>query len=55
MSQLNLPERPDLNYLRDQAKKLLAAYCGGEVDAIDRFRASSPVCGAHPRFTTHNP
>ncbi|MGN6519968.1 MAG: ankyrin repeat domain-containing protein [Dokdonella sp.] len=41
-----LPQRPDLDQLRKQAKELLAAYRAGERDAFDRLRASLPAAQA---------
>jgi riboflavin biosynthesis pyrimidine reductase len=38
-----LPERPDLDHLRKQAKALLAALRHGEPEAIARIRASLPA------------
>ena len=37
-----LPDRPDLNQLKKQAKELLAAYRLNSPEAIDRFRAALP-------------
>ena len=37
-----LPERPDLDQLRRQARELLRAAVGGEPRAVDRLRAVSP-------------
>jgi Ankyrin repeats (3 copies) len=38
-----LPDRPNLDQLKRQAKDLLAAYRGGDVDAFSRFRDALPV------------
>ena len=37
-----LPNRPDLDLLKKQAKELLAAYRRGEADALTRFRDALP-------------
>ena len=37
-----LPDRPNLDHLKRQAKDLLAAYRGGDVDALSRFRDALP-------------
>ncbi|HEU4663830.1 MAG TPA: ankyrin repeat domain-containing protein, partial [Dokdonella sp.] len=39
----SLPQRPDLDQLRKQAKELLAAYRAGERSAFERLRASLPA------------
>lgn len=41
-----LPERPNLEHLKKQAKDLLAAYRRGELDAISRFRNALPAAFA---------
>jgi ankyrin repeat protein len=38
-----LPDRPNLDQLKRQAKDLLAAYRGGDVDALSRFRDALPA------------
>jgi hypothetical protein len=38
-----LPDRPNLDQLKRQAKDLLAAYRGGDVDALGRFRDALPA------------
>ena len=38
-----LPERPNLDHLRREAKDLVAAYRGGEVGAFARFRNTLPA------------
>ena len=37
-----LPERPNLDYLRKQARKLLKSLQSGETDAQSRFRTEHP-------------
>src|SRR5262245_1904335 len=38
-----LPERPNLDHLKKQAKDLLALYRSGDHDAIARFRNALPA------------
>jgi ankyrin repeat protein len=38
-----LPDRPNLEHLKRQAKDLLVAYRGGDVDALARFRNALPA------------
>lgn len=47
MSQLaRLPERPNLDHLKKQAKDLLARYRSGDHDALARFRESLPAAAS---------
>ncbi|MEC7761691.1 MAG: hypothetical protein VX874_07260 [Pseudomonadota bacterium] len=43
-----LPERPNLDQLKRQAKELLAAFRSGDAAAIDRFRTSLPAAPSQP-------
>lgn len=46
----DLPERPSLDHLRNQAKALLRAYREGDAGAAERFRALSLPPGAAPKL-----
>ncbi|MBN1609144.1 MAG: LON peptidase substrate-binding domain-containing protein [Polyangiaceae bacterium] len=42
----DLPQRPNIEHLKKQAKELLAAHKRGDPEALDRIRASLPACAA---------
>lgn len=50
MSAADLPERPDLEHLRNQAKALLCAYRDKDPEAVGRFRALPLRPGVAPKL-----
>src|SRR5687768_11446522 len=46
----NLPERPDLEHLKNQAKALLRAYRDNDPEAVGRFRALPLRPGVSPKL-----
>src|SRR5690349_10462188 len=50
---LSLPDRPNLDHLKKQAKALLTAWQQGDADAMARFRAlasTTPAPGEEPKL-----
>lgn len=50
MSAADLPERPDLEHLKNQAKALLRAFKDGDPEAVGRFKSLALRAGVAPRL-----
>src|SRR5688500_6053682 len=52
--QRELPNKPNLDHLKKQAKDLLEAFKRGEPEAIERFRASLPSFAKATALALHD-